>query len=330
MINQNHSAIVEGLLQRRVDESVNASVLKGVDKFLKEQKANSSVKTKINGILNKIQSLCDKMGENTFSGGTPIHVKGSFNDAGSPDSGPSLEVYPSIHEVVFQIKFLDRNKDFNKLYDELYAKLKKEASKFYKEYEADDFSISISVDFGFNEPYGFYVVIEKHPKWFVVRAGHQTNPSLDESKIQEESNKIEDLPFIQKRKEEPSEEEKEDKKEKSKEEDTEESSTCVFGTEIGLPIDKENCESTGISGVSTPTGVLNDKKKKVVESSLSNEEDLTVECPKCHSQIVNMRDAGIFHCADCGYEWTLREEDKVVDGMLDNEEDEDPKFNDFN
>ena len=47
-----------------------------------------------------------------------------------------------------------------------------------------------------------------------------------------------------------------------------EGQTGAFGTEIGLPIDHENCESTGIGGVSTPTGGFSsddeetDKKKK--------------------------------------------------------------------
>ena len=34
----------------------------------------------------------------------------------------------------------------------------------------------------------------------------------------------------------------------------------LLGVEIGLPIDRENCESTDISGVSTPTGTVGNHK----------------------------------------------------------------------
>lgn len=105
--------------------------------------------------------------------------------------------------------------------------------------------------------------------------------------------------------------------------DSDESSTGVFGTEIGLPIDKENCESTGVSGVSTPTGTLNHKKKVVEGYDSEDTKDLTIICPECNSQIVNIRDFNIFHCSDCGYEWNFTEEEGR-DGMLDNTEDEDP------
>ncbi len=68
----------------------------------------------------------------------------------------------------------------------------------------------------------------------------------------------------------------------------------ALGTEIGLPLDKENCEGTDVSGVDTPTGTLN-KEKKIV-------------CPKCGSENVNVRDNDTYYCVECGYSWKPGEE----------------------
>lgn len=151
---------------------------------------------------------------------------------------------------------------------------------------------------------------------------------------------IKDAPYIQKRKDiepEDKEESGSDSK-KNDDDDSDESSTGVFGTEIGLPIDKENCESTDVSGVSTPTGTLNPQKKvKGISEGMdsSDTRDLTIQCPECGSQSINVRDADIFHCADCGYEWEVEydeeEQERLQrDTMLDNSQDEKPlTFNQY-
>lgn len=130
--------------------------------------------------------------------------------------------------------------------------------------------------------------------------------------------------------EEGSEKEKSEKKSKDREgtdgkedteDDAEESSTGVFGTEIGLSIDKENCESTGVAGVSTPTGVLNPRRKVVEGMDSEDTKDLTIICPECGSQSINIRDSHVFHCSRCGYEWELTHYSNR-DTALDNTEDE--------
>ena len=131
-----------------------------------------------------------------------------------------------------------------------------------------------------------------------------------------------------------------------------EAATGLCGTEIGLPIDHENCESTGIGGVSTPTGGFTDDKKKkklipVIDaeeegSKESEEEDSDKEssekdgkskkedsddierlrCPKCKSPNVNS-DGETLVCSDCSYTWSLsdEEDDNVRDNMLPQEDD---------
>ena len=70
----------------------------------------------------------------------------------------------------------------------------------------------------------------------------------------------------------------------------------ALGTEIGLPIDKENCEGTDISGVATPNGVVGEKRKLK-----------EIICPECSSKDVNMGEGEKFHCASCNHEWDLDE-----------------------
>jgi ribosomal protein L37AE/L43A len=65
----------------------------------------------------------------------------------------------------------------------------------------------------------------------------------------------------------------------------------ALGDEIGLPIDKENCEGTDVSSVATPEGKIGEKK---------------IICPKCKSDDVNIREDDVFHCTACGYEWDLQ------------------------
>lgn len=81
------------------------------------------------------------------------------------------------------------------------------------------------------------------------------------------------------------------------------------GTEVGLPIDKENCEGTDASCISTPSGKLGSNKGNVVT------------CPKCGSENVNIRDGVVLHCTDCDYEWKIegkdgKEGDKVAESGL--------------
>lgn len=73
----------------------------------------------------------------------------------------------------------------------------------------------------------------------------------------------------------------------------------ALDTEVGLPIDKENCENaepeednegTDVGSVSTPSGRLG-KSGEVIK------------CPKCGSESVNIRDGMTLHCTDCDNEW---------------------------
>ena len=88
------------------------------------------------------------------------------------------------------------------------------------------------------------------------------------------------------------------------------------GTEIGLPLDRENCESTDASGISTPTGTVGSGKKISVDS------DRHIICPECKSDNVNIHNNGtIFHCVDCGNEWPTSDSDN--NGIEDDEESRD-------
>ena len=88
------------------------------------------------------------------------------------------------------------------------------------------------------------------------------------------------------------------------------------GTEIGLPLDRENCESTDASGISTPTGTVGSGKKISVDS------DRHIICPECKSANVNIHNNGtIFHCVDCGNEWSTSDSDN--NGIEDDEESRD-------
>ena len=443
MMNQSHSLIMEELHAHRsgkILESVNRSVTSAVDKFFHEQKTPSQIKKRINNLLNFIYLKCNEMGENTFVGGTSDYTKGDVVDHGGPESGPDPKLYPSIYEIKFQVKFDNGRQDFSKMLGELCKHIEKEAKKNYKEIEMDAFAITIGVDMGLDEEFGYFVVIEKSSKGFTVCVGNQVNPFTNESYINEggpkpvksikyfkgqkpwdkfrfefipftdkqgksfirvnmqneywdsgdyafidaenpevtnihsyskeasntvlkalkaagynksslkdivkelkinpipegdeEHTDVTDLAYVGKRDDYEDEEESGSDKKKNDKDDSDESSSGVFGKEIGLPIDKENCESTDISGVSTPTGTLNPKKKEVeVHEGMdsSDTKEMTIVCPECGSQIVNVRDADIFHCSDCGYEWEVEanrdegEEERIQrDSMLDNTYDEDP------
>lgn len=122
------------------------------------------------------------------------------------------------------------------------------------------------------------------------------------------------------------------------------------GQEIGLPIDKENCESTSISNIATPDGKVgvyykrkniaidesgdeNFKAKEDEKVEFTQEEGEprdTISCPKCHSLNVNVVGVDRFYCSDCSNEWrdvnndTIPDDKEEVDGMLDNSADEPP------
>lgn len=155
---------------------------------------------------------------------------------------------------------------------------------------------------------------------------------------------------------------KSDKKDKKVEKVKKENEDGVLGTEIGLPIDRPNCESTGVAGVSTPIGgfisqaqynnrkqfmselqakygelrpamIIEDKDKKEKIQSIGDKKEKekkekehynkiqkamrdaiiahrTIICPKCKSINVNIHDNGsVFHCVDCGYEWSVYDYD---------------------
>lgn len=122
-----------------------------------------------------------------------------------------------------------------------------------------------------------------------------------------------------------------------------------LGTEVGLPIDKENCENTTIVGIATPdgkVGVYHKRKNISIGEAKTTKEDTegsegefssdevepqdAIICPKCQSRNVNVVGNDRFHCSDCDYEWKDTDNDKVEDdkpakdGMLDNSEDEPP------
>ena len=125
-----------------------------------------------------------------------------------------------------------------------------------------------------------------------------------------------------------------------------EGKTGAFGTEIGLPIDQENCESTGIGGISTPTGGFSDvdtekKKKKLIpvaedeteedkdkkepkdeeeESSSADDDVERYRCPRCGSANVNS-DGEKMACSDCTFDWTITEREPEVDRMLPQDDD---------
>ena len=84
------------------------------------------------------------------------------------------------------------------------------------------------------------------------------------------------------------------------------------GTVIGIPLDRENCESTDASGVSTPSGVLNPRKKFLTDGK-------RLVCPKCKSTSINIHDNGeTFYCTDCGYSWSVLDADD--DGVEDDKD----------
>lgn len=84
------------------------------------------------------------------------------------------------------------------------------------------------------------------------------------------------------------------------------------GTEIGLPIDRENCEGTDVGGVATPSGTINPRKKILTDGR-------TIICPKCKSVSVNIHDNGTtFYCVDCGYTWPVTDADD--DGVDDDKD----------
>ena len=84
------------------------------------------------------------------------------------------------------------------------------------------------------------------------------------------------------------------------------------GTVIGIPLDRENCESTDAGGVSTPSGVLNPRKKFLTDGK-------RLVCPKCKSTSINIHDNGeTFYCTDCGYSWSVLDADD--DGVEDDKD----------
>lgn len=340
LMNNKHSYILEGLQVVRNEEQINESIKKSVTsataKFFKEHKTKPQIKDKINNILNYIYKKANEYAENMFVGGSFDYTKGDMVDNGGPESGPMPELNPSIYEVSFEIRFTDPKTDIKGFYYELSKGLQSEMKSNYKDYEQDAFSIDMCIDGTFDDMFGYSVSIEKTSRCVKVTVINQTNPFTNESKENPTAEDgIEDVPYIQKRKDIEKEKEKKEESgsDANKNDDDDSNEDGVFGTEIGLPIDKENCESTDVSGVSTPTGTLNPKKKNpdIVEGIDSDDtKDMTIECPECGSQLVNVRDADIFHCSDCGYEWEVQydEEEKERlqrDTMLDNSQDEDPQ-----
>lgn len=105
----------------------------------------------------------------------------------------------------------------------------------------------------------------------------------------------------------------------------------ICGTEIGLPIDKENCEGTDVGGVATPTGSLKQKPKtrELFEEDEDKEESKKelkdnsgMVCPECGSKNVNVHnkdDEDVFFCTDCNYKWSV--EDADDNGKLDSKQD---------
>ena len=105
----------------------------------------------------------------------------------------------------------------------------------------------------------------------------------------------------------------------------------ICGTEIGLPIDKENCEGTDVGGVATPTGSLKQKPKTrelfeededKEESKKETKDNSGMVCPKCGSKNVNVHnkdDEDVFFCTDCSYKWSV--EDADDNGKLDSKQD---------
>ena len=105
----------------------------------------------------------------------------------------------------------------------------------------------------------------------------------------------------------------------------------ICGTEIGLPIDKENCEGTDVGGVATPTGSLKQKPKTrelfeededKEESEKEQKDNSGMVCPKCGSKNVNVHnkdDEDVFFCTDCGYKWSV--EDADDNGKSDSKQD---------
>lgn len=96
----------------------------------------------------------------------------------------------------------------------------------------------------------------------------------------------------------------------------------ICGVEIGLPIDKENCEGTDVGGVATPTGSLKQKPntKELFEEDKEKEENKKEEpkdnsgmvCPECGSKNVNVHnkdDEDVFFCTDCNYKWSVEDAD---------------------
>lgn len=95
----------------------------------------------------------------------------------------------------------------------------------------------------------------------------------------------------------------------------------ICGTEIGLPIDKENCEGTDVGGVATPTGSLKQKPKTrelfeededKEESKKEPKDNSGMVCPECGSKNVNVHnkdDEDVFFCTDCSYKWSVEDAD---------------------
>lgn len=418
-----HKAIIEGLSSNRknaIYEEVTPQAKSSVDKFMKEQKASPDIRKKMTNILNHIYLECNKIGENLFTGGTFDYTRGDMVDHGDAESGPDLELYPSIHELKLGIKFTDKKVDIAQVWKDLVASIDKNMKKNYKEASADGFSYDISIDTplnskNFEDIFGFYISIEKpRSSSLIITLGHMTNPlneaagptkvkqiryykgskpqdrftfeftkfnskqkgpclkinvtndywdksdyafipasNLDLSEIYSYSSNASDM--VKRALSVVGYKKKDFEKIYSQLLNHNENSG--LGTEVGLPIDKENCENTTITGIATPdgrVGVYHQKRKNIVIESKESEgkEDFktpsedekesegftqesegpqdTISCPKCHSLNVNVVGVDRFYCSDCSNEWRdvnndqVSDEKEEKDGMLDNSEDEPP------
>jgi len=383
MSNKYHDPILETLSRYKygkIHESVSKNVKNSLDRFYKEQKTPSGVKKMINNILNYIYLKSNEFGDNNFTGGKFDYTKGDIEDRGGPESGPLPEMYPSIYEVSYQIKFTDPRIDIKSFYDTLAKGIKSDMKSNFQEYERDIFSTIVCIDTKFSEGLGYAMSIEPRSSEILVTVYNQVSPYVSEGGVVKpvkvvkyfkgknpwDNFEFKFTPFINDDKEKcmqifitnkywnsqdyafvklPDLEEVYSYSTKaaskvrnaiskagytSKDfeeimlilnESTDESATGVLGMEIGLPIDKENCEGTDVSGVSTPSGTINPK----------SESEEVIACPKCNSLNVNVVLGTRFKCSDCGCEWELSEgEEDVInsdkDGMLDNSEDEKPKY----
>lgn len=404
-------SILEGLYSSRntvVNEEVTQQAKLAVKKFLGEHKATSDEKKKINNILNYIYTECNKLGENIFRGGILDYTKGSFNE-GDAESGPILDVFPSLYELKMEIKFQNRQTNINSTYETLVTNIKKDMKKNYKKFHDDYFSaiITINVPEKSNNSanFGFYIVIEKSGGQSLnIILYKEVNPlyesnkpeptqqiryfkgskpqdkftfkfTLYNSKDKGECVKISventywdkhnyafiplkdlDLSKIYSYGDDATEMVKSAlEKAGYKVRDFEkivsqlksDNESPGLGTEIGLPIDRENCENTTIAGIATPNGVVGEIRKRkniLIESPIEEDEEKddsiesdeevdaeeTILCPKCKSKNVNVFGTNRFHCSDCDYEWVDTDndgenDDKLTkDTMLNNSEDEKP------